>query len=61
MTEEELIREAIARRVPEIGHPVRRADLEPNHLYVIYMDEYGNEYIIRRGILTIVGLNGVVY
>ena len=33
----------------------------PNHLYEIYMDEFDNEYIIRRGILTIVTGDGRVF
>ena len=53
--------EAMKRCVPMIGSPYRRHDLEPNHLYEIYMDEYDNEFIIRRGILTIVSGDGRVY
>ncbi len=53
--------EALQRGVPRVGEPVRRTDLEPNHLYEIYMDEYDNEYIFRRGILTIVTGDGKVF
>lgn len=56
-----MIEESKKRGLYRIGTPVRRTDLEPNHLYVIYMDEYGTEYIFRRGILTIVTLEGKVY
>ncbi len=57
----DLREEALRRGIFPVGEPVRRTDLEPNHLYIIYMDEYGTEYIIRRGILTIVTLEGKVY
>lgn len=57
----QLREEALRRGIFPVGTPVRRTDLEPNHLYVIYMDEYGTEYIYRRGILTIVTLEGKVY
>ena len=53
--------EAVKRGVPQIGDPFRCEQLEPNHLYEIYMDEYDNEYIIRRGILTIVTGDGRVF
>ena len=56
-----LMEEARSRGVPQIGTPFRCRDLEPNHLYVIYMDEFDNEYIIRRGILTIVSADGKVF
>ena len=61
MTEMQLIKEAQKRGLPQVGIPVRRADLEPNHLYTCFMDEYGNEYVIRREILTIVTEDGKVY
>ncbi len=61
MTELEIIEEAAKRGLVEIGTPVRRTDLEPNHLYVCYMDEYENEYVVRRGILTVVTADGRVY
>lgn len=61
MAEWNLREEAVKRGVPLIGEPFRCQDLEPNHLYEIYMDEYDNEYIIRRGILTIVSGAGKVY
>ena len=61
MNEINLKEEARSRGVPNIGNPQRRRDLEPNHLYEIYMDEFDNEYIIRRGIMTIVSADGKVY
>ncbi len=61
MTDLNLKAEAAKRGVPHIGEPYRCQDLEPNHLYEIYMDEFNNEYIIRRGILTIVTGDGIVY
>ncbi len=61
MTPEELKQEAIKRGVLHVGTPEHRPDLEPNHLYEIYMDQFGNEYVIRRGILTIVSCYGKVY
>lgn len=61
MTEQEIIEEAKRRGLAPVGIPVRRMDLEPNHLYVCYMDEYENEFVVRRGILTIVTLDGKVY
>ena len=60
-TPEVLKQEAISRGVLYVGTPEHRPDLEPNHLYQIYMDEHGNEYVIRRGILTIVSCYGKVY
>ncbi len=61
MTDLNLKEEAEKRGVPQIGEPYRCEDLEPNHLYEIYMDEFDNEYILRRGILTIVSGAGKVY
>ena len=61
MTEINLKDEAIRRGVPRIGEPYRCHELEPNHHYEIYMDEFDNEYIIRRGILTIVTGDGRVF
>ena len=61
MTDLNLKEEAEKRGVPQIGEPFRCVDLEPNHLYEIYMDEFDNEYILRRGILTIVSSAGKVY
>ncbi len=61
MTESEMIQEAKKRGLLKVGTPVRRTDLEPNHLYVCYMDEFNNEYVVRRGILTIVTQEGTVY
>ena len=53
--------EAFRRGLSRVGQPLRRHDLEPNHLYEIYMDEFDNEFIIRRGILTIVTVDGKVF
>ena len=61
MAEEDLRAEALSRGLTEVGTPQRRVDLEPNHLYVCYMDEFDNEYVVRRGILTIVSADGRVY
>ena len=61
MTAVNLQAEARKRGIKNVGTPCRRHDLEPNHLYEIYMDEYDNEYIVRRGILTIVSGDGNVY
>ena len=61
MTVQNLKDEAVKRGLPTFGEPLRRQDLEPNHLYEIYMDEYDNEFIIRRGILTIVTGDGKVF
>lgn len=61
MTEFEIMEEARRRGLTRMGTPVRRTDLEPNHLYVCYLDEFDNEYVIRRGILTVVTGDGRVY
>ena len=61
MTEHEMIEESKKRGLYRIGTPVRRTDLEPNHLYQCYMDEFENEFVVRRGILTIVTVDGQVY
>ena len=61
MTNLNLKDEAKRRGVPRIGEPHRCQELEPNHLYEIYMDEFDNEFIIRRGILTIVTGDGKVF
>ncbi|MBQ9662907.1 MAG: hypothetical protein IJV40_07140 [Oscillospiraceae bacterium] len=61
MTTLNLKDEAARRGVPRIGEPRRCQELEPNHLYEIYMDEFDNEFIIRRGILTIVTGDGKVF
>ena len=61
MTVQSLKDEALRRGLAVVGDPMRRQDLEPNHLYEIYMDEYENEFIFRRGILTIVTGDGKVF
>ena len=44
-----------------VGSLVRRMDREPSHLYQCFFDEAENEYILHRGILTIVAADGSVY
>ena len=44
-----------------IGDLVRCLGREPSHLYQCYLDEAMNEYILRRGILTIISADGKVY
>ena len=61
MTNINLKDEAVKRGLPHIGEPHRCQELEPNPLYEIYMDEYDNESIIRRGILTIVSGDARVF
>ena len=43
-----------------VGLLSRRADLEYSRHEVIYLDDAGNEYILRRGILTIITADGGV-
>lgn len=43
-----------------IGILTRRSDLEYSNLERIYLDDAGNEYILRRGILTIITFDGGV-
>ena len=43
-----------------IGILSRRADLEYSRHEQIYLDDAGNEYILRRGILTIITADGGV-
>ena len=44
-----------------IGELTRCVDMEPTHLYQCYFDEAQNEFILRRGILTIVAADGKVF
>ena len=44
-----------------VGALTRRRDCEPTHLYQCFFDEAQNEYILHRGILTIVAADGTVY
>ena len=44
-----------------VGALVRRRDFEPSHLYQCFFDEADNQYILHRGILTIVAADGTVY
>ena len=36
-------------------------ELEPTHLYQCFFDEAQNEFILRRGILTIIAADGKIY
>ena len=44
-----------------VGTLIRRWDYEPSHLYRCFVDEAQNQYILHRGILTIVAADGTVY
>ena len=44
-----------------IGELTRCTGFEPSHLYQCFFDEAENEYILHRGILTIVAADGTVY
>ena len=44
-----------------VGELIRCLGKERSHLYQCYMDEASNEYILRRGILTIISADGKVY
>ena len=44
-----------------IGELTRCVDHEPTHLYQCYFDEARNEFILRRGILTIIASDGTVF
>ena len=44
-----------------IGELTRCVDCEPTHLYRCYFDEARNEFILRRGILTIIASDGTVF
>lgn len=44
-----------------VGALVRHRELEPIHVYQCFLDEAENEYILRRGILTIIAADGRVY
>ena len=44
-----------------VGTLIRRREFEPTHLYQCFFDEAHNEYILRRGILTIIAADGTVY
>ena len=44
-----------------VGALVRRRDFEPSHLYQCFFDEAENQYILHRGILTIIAADGTVY
>ena len=46
---------------PIVGTLTRRRDFEPTHLYQCFFDEAQNQYILHRGILTIVAADGTVY
>ena len=44
-----------------IGRLFRCVEREPSHLYQCFFDEAENEYIMHRGILTIIAADGTVY
>jgi hypothetical protein len=44
-----------------VGTLIRCREFEPTHLYQCFFDEAQNEYILRRGILTIIAADGTVY
>ena len=44
-----------------VGELTRCVGLEPSHLYQWVLDEAENQYILHRGILTIVAADGKVY
>ena len=44
-----------------VGTLVRHRELESTHVYQCFLDEAENEYILRRGILTIIAADGMVY
>ncbi len=44
-----------------IGELTRCTDREPTHLYQCYFDEARNEFVLRRGILTIIASDGTVF
>ncbi len=44
-----------------VGSLVRCRGYEPTHLYQCFFDEAENQYILHRGILTIVAADGTVY
>ena len=43
-----------------VGKLTRHSELELFHYEKFYIDEAGNEYILRRGVLTIVTADGGV-
>lgn len=43
-----------------IGQLVRHAEMELFRCEKVYLDEAGNQYLVRRGILTIVTADGGV-
>ena len=61
MTEINLKDEAIRRGVPRIGDPYRCHELEPNHLYEIYMDEFCPHIRMDKHLATIVTGDGRVF
>ena len=44
-----------------VGELTRCIEREPTHLYQCYFDEARNEFIVRRGILTIIAVDGKVF
>jgi len=43
------------------GELVRHPELETSGRYRYYLDDSGNAYILRRGILTVISADGTVY
>ena len=44
-----------------VGTLVRHREPEPTRVYQCFLNEAENEYILRRGILTIIAADGRVY
>ena len=56
----------IARQAQKLGFQIagaleRRTEQEQSRREQFYVDEAGNVYLVRRGILTIVAADGTVY
>ena len=52
--------QAAALKFEIVGNLVRHIELEVFRLEKVYLDEAGNAYLTRRGILTIVTADGTV-
>ena len=52
--------QAAALQFKIVGHLVRHTELEIFRLEQVYLDDAGNAYLTRRGILTIVTADGTV-
>ena len=60
------LREYIDRQARDLGVSIagklRRCEAyEPSHLHKAFVDENGSVYVLRHGILTIIGPDGKVY